>query len=100
MIKNIQQWFQSKGGMSHVIAGAYLFLLAAYGTVPQFHSLVQTVNQHLPGWVEELAAAVVGLAGFYKNWDAKNANRAVPGQGSANGTAGSINASATKGNPS
>lgn len=74
----IQKWFQSKGGVAHVIAATYLFLLAAYGMVQPFHQFVQHMYQILPGWAEELAAAVIGLAGFYKTWKASNSLAASP----------------------
>lgn len=70
MWQKIQQWFKDKGGVAHVIAGAWAFLLAAYALNPQFHSMVLKVHKSLPGWAEDGITLVLSLAGFYKTWKA------------------------------
>jgi hypothetical protein len=71
MFEKIGKWVDSKGGVAHIIAGTWLFLLAAYGSVKPFHDFVIYAHSHMPGWVEETIAGVVPLIGFYKTWTAK-----------------------------
>lgn len=63
----IVNWFQSKGGLAHVIAGIYLGAIAAYAAVPAFHQLVTSVNAMLPAWLEQLVLALIGIFAWYKN---------------------------------
>lgn len=60
-------WVKSKGGFAHVIAGAYLGLVALYATVPAFHSLVISINAAVPPIVEQAFAAAIGIAALYTN---------------------------------
>lgn len=68
----IKQWFISKGGLAHVLAAAFAFLMLAYGTVPQFHALVLSIHQALPGWLQELVTTAFALWAFYKTWNGGN----------------------------
>ena len=68
MLAKIQEWFASKGGAAHVIAGAYIFLVAAYATVAPFHALVIQIHQALPAIVQELVTTALALFAFYKTW--------------------------------
>lgn len=67
-MKAIQQWFASKGGVAHVIASSFVFLIAAYALDPQFHAYVLKINSMLPAWTEESFTVGIGLWAFYKNW--------------------------------
>lgn len=64
----IAAWFKSKGGLAHVLAGAFAFLMLAYAGVPSFHALVLKVHALLPGWSQELMTTAIALWAFYKNW--------------------------------
>lgn len=64
----ISNWFAAKGGVAHVLAGTFAFLMLAYGTVPQFHDLVIQIHQALPGWVQETGTTLIALWAFYKTW--------------------------------
>lgn len=63
-------WVQSKGGFAHVAAIIWLTAVGAYSQVPAFHQLVVNVNNALPGWLEQLVLAIVGLIVWYKNTQA------------------------------
>lgn len=65
IIANIQAWFLSKGGFTHVVAALFLAALAAFKAVPEFHQLVMNVYQALPAWLEDLAGTAVALYAWY-----------------------------------
>ena len=65
IFENIQAWFLSKGGFTHVMALLFTGAMAAFAAVPQFHQLVMTVYQALPSWVEELAGTAIALYAWY-----------------------------------
>lgn len=64
---SIVAWFNSKGGLIHVIALVYAGAIAAYAAVPAFHTLIQTWNAALPGWLEQIVLAAIGVIALYKN---------------------------------
>ncbi len=66
MMKKLQVWLAAKGGVVHVLAGAYISLVAAYASVPQFHALVQYVHAALPAWAQEVFSTALALIAFYK----------------------------------
>lgn len=65
----VTNWFKSKGGVAHVIAGVWAFLVAAYAMNTQFHDFVIYVHQTLPAWVQQAATLGLSLWGFYKTWN-------------------------------
>lgn len=65
--QTIEAWFKKQGGISHVIAGVYLFLIAAYAAVPPFQEAVLAVYAATPHWAHQLTAAVIGVVAFYVN---------------------------------
>jgi hypothetical protein len=76
----IVEWFKSKGGVAHVLALVWLFLVAAYAAVPSFHALVIAIKNALPGPVDDALVALVALIAFYKNWTAAQAPAPAPPQ--------------------
>lgn len=66
MWNSIVAWFKSKGGFAHVLAVVFVFLMAAYAAVPEFHVLVLQVHALLPGWVQELVTTGLALWAWYK----------------------------------
>lgn len=64
---SISEWFKSKGGVTHFFATVYLGLIAAYAAVPAFHDLVVSVNAKLPGWIEQVVLAAIGIIAWYKD---------------------------------
>jgi len=65
IIANIQAWFASRGGFSHVMAGLFLMAVGAFGAVPAFHTLCMNVYQMLPAWVEEILVSAAGIYAWY-----------------------------------
>ena len=63
----IVNWFSSKGGITHVLAAVYVFLIGAYATVPAFAALVKSIEGALPGWADQLVLATLGLLALYMN---------------------------------
>ena len=78
MWESIQKWINTKGGLAHILAAVYTFLIAAYMMDPQFHAYVIHVHQSLPGWAQELIVEGLGLWAFYKNWDKKTEPQLPP----------------------
>ncbi len=70
-MNTIKQWFQSKGGFSHVAAAVFTSLMLAYAAVPSFHALVIQVHATLPGWLQELFTTALALYAWYKTTNAK-----------------------------
>lgn len=71
LFEQVGKWVDSKGGAAHLIAGTWLFLLAAYGSVKPFHDFVLQVHAAVPSWIQEAVAGILPLIGFYKTWAAK-----------------------------
>lgn len=69
--QKIVDWFQSKGGFAHVVAGLFAAAIAAYAVVPDFKNLVFHVYSLTPSWFHEVALAAIGLWTWYKNTSAK-----------------------------
>jgi hypothetical protein len=69
-LNSIKQWLASKGGLSHVVVGAYIALIALYAKAPAVASLLNTIYATLPAWSHEVILAVLGAAAFYSNNDA------------------------------
>jgi hypothetical protein len=65
MWKSITAWFASKGGFSHVVAGTWLVAVAAYGSVPAFHTLVIDMWAKTPPVFREIGLAIAGLLAWY-----------------------------------
>jgi hypothetical protein len=65
IIANIQAWFASRGGFSHVVAGLFLLAVGAFARVPAFHDLCMHVYRTLPAWAEECVVAVAGIYAWY-----------------------------------
>jgi hypothetical protein len=61
----IVQWFKSKGGFAHVVAGAFSTGVAAYAFVPPFHAFVIDVWAKTPPLMREAGFAAVGLYAWY-----------------------------------
>lgn len=62
----VQKWAAAKGGWAHVWALAYAAAIGAYVGVPAFHALVQQLHAAMPGWVQSLLTAALGLYAWYK----------------------------------
>lgn len=71
MFEKFGKWLDSKGGAAHVLAGTWMFLIAAYAMNPPFHTFALKVKDSLPSWVEDMITAGVSLVAFYKTWTAK-----------------------------
>jgi uncharacterized membrane protein YhfC len=69
MWQSITAWFKSKGGVAHVIAGAWAFLIFAYATEKPFHDYIVHLKDMLPPWIEDMVTAIVPLFMLYKTWD-------------------------------
>ncbi len=98
-IANIQAWFASKGGFTHVVAGLALAAIGAYAAVPAFHALVQSVYAALPGWAEQVVLAAVGVYVWYHDSSSPAgtvaASKAIMSNGNAP-TAAEVDAATTK----
>lgn len=70
MLDSIKAWIKAKGGVAHIIALTYIFLVAAYQMVPEFKQFVLTIHQTLPSWLQALGTTIVALVAFYKTWNA------------------------------
>jgi hypothetical protein len=66
VIANIQAWFVSKGGVTHVMAVLFVGTVGAFGAVPDFHHLCLKLYHALPGWAEEIVLAAVGIYAWYR----------------------------------
>lgn len=66
LIAKLKAWFAAKGGVEHVVAGAYVAAVAAYAAVPAFAGLLNSVYHLLPTWAHEVLLAALGLAAWYK----------------------------------
>ena len=66
LIANIQAWFLSKGGFTHVMAGLVLAAVGAFGAVPAFHTLCMNLYRLLPGWAEQAILAALGIYAWYR----------------------------------
>ena len=66
LIANIQAWFLSKGGFTHVMAGLFLAAIGAFGAVPAFHTLCMNLYRLLPGWAEQVILAALGIYAWYR----------------------------------
>lgn len=63
----LKQWYQSHTQLTHYLAAAFTFLIAAFYQVPQFHDLVIQVYGHFPVWGKQLVVTAIALYGFYRN---------------------------------
>lgn len=63
--RSISKWFEAQGGVAHVLAAAYVFVVTAYATVPDFKLAIDSVYGRTPHWLHQTVAAVVGLVAFY-----------------------------------
>ncbi len=66
----ILKWVESKGGWAHLIALTYTALVLAYGAVPAFAALCNSVYGLAPAWAHEIMLAALGLAAWYKTTQA------------------------------
>ncbi len=64
----IENWFASKGGVAHVIAAAWAFLILAYANDTQFHDFVLQVWAAVPAWGQEAITLAASLWALYKSW--------------------------------
>jgi len=64
---SIVNWFKSKGGVAHVIAGVFVLGVAAYAQVPQFAAALNELYNSMPAWVHQWALVLVALYAWYKN---------------------------------
>lgn len=67
MYAAIKQWFDSKGGFSHVAAAAWIFVCSAYLSVPEFKSLIDVAYNSMPNWAHATILGIVGVITWYKN---------------------------------
>ena len=63
----IQNWINSKGGWSHVVAASYLGAVAAYAAVPAFATLINNIYGATPSWFHQVALAGVGVIAWYRD---------------------------------
>lgn len=68
---SVVNWFKSKGGFTHVVAGVFASLVLAYNAVPAFRSWVLSINAMLPGWLESTVIAFLGIYAWYKDTSKK-----------------------------
>jgi ABC-type Co2+ transport system permease subunit len=66
IIENIQAWFLSKGGFTHICAGLFLAAVGAFGAVPAFHTLCMNLYHVLPAWAEQVILAAIGIYAWYR----------------------------------
>ena len=96
---NIKAWFASKGGFTHVMAGLFAAAVLAFGAVPAFHTLCMNVYNALPGWLEDVIMAAVGLYAWYRvslsPAGTVAASKAITNNGNAP-TAAQVDAATTK----
>jgi hypothetical protein len=67
MIQWIRNWWENNSGVTHAIAGFFLFLVAAYFVVDPFQALVLAVYHAAPRWAQTLVGVVIALIAFYHN---------------------------------
>lgn len=63
----LTQWLSKYSTFTHAISVLFLFLIAAYAAVPEFHSLVSQIYAALPAWLGELAVTILALIAWYRN---------------------------------
>lgn len=63
----ITAWFEKQGGISHVVAGAWVTITLAYAAVPEFKNDVMAVYAMTPTWVHRTIALAVPLYVWYKS---------------------------------
>lgn len=66
-LQRITQWIESKGGVTHMAAGAVATSLTLYYAVPPFHQLVITAYQQTPPWTHNVLEAAIAIYAFYRN---------------------------------
>ena len=74
----LKAWFKSKGGVAHVTALAWAFLVAAYAMNTQFHDFVKHAYTLLPAWAEDAVTLSASLWAFYKTWKPTQAAPPAP----------------------
>lgn len=52
---------------THTVAAVFASLVLAYSAVPAFHDLVLHVYNAIPGKVQEVILAALGLYAWYRN---------------------------------
>jgi len=70
----IKAWFAEKGGVAHVIAGVWAFLVAAFAMNTQFHDFVVNIQKSIPAKIMDLITLGFSLWAFYKTWNKQTSN--------------------------